>query len=67
LVTNEIEIVFNLAGVLTSLQPCHLQVENLDQIIIMIKHWFNDPCFNYKKKVDMKNIESGSIFGGWQL
>jgi hypothetical protein len=46
--------VFNLAGVLTSLQPCHLQVENLDQIIIMIKDWFNDPCFNCKKKVDLK-------------
>lgn len=54
LVTHEIEIVFSLAGVLTSFQSCHLQVKNLDQIITMVKDWFNDPCFNCKKKVDMK-------------
>jgi hypothetical protein len=46
--------VFSLAGVLTSFQSCHLQVKNLDQIITMVKDWFNDPCFNCKKKVDMK-------------
>jgi hypothetical protein len=54
LVTNEIEIMFNLARVLRSLWPCHLQVDNLDQIITMVKYWFNGPCFNCKKNVDMK-------------
>jgi hypothetical protein len=39
---------------MTSLQRYHLQVENLDQIIILVKTWSNDPHFTCKKKVNMK-------------
>ncbi len=34
----EIEQVFSLVGVLTALRHCYLQVENMDQIIIMVKN-----------------------------
>ncbi len=49
-----IDRMFNLAKVLTSLWHCCLQADNLDQIINIVKHWLNDPLFNYKKKMNMK-------------
>jgi len=39
---------------MTSMQCYHLQVENLDQFIIVVKIWSNDPHFTRKKKVNMK-------------
>jgi hypothetical protein len=39
---------------MTSLQHYPLQVQNLDQIIIVVKVWSNDPHFTCKKKVNMK-------------
>jgi hypothetical protein len=54
LVTNWNKRSFNLVGMMTSLQRYHLQVENLDQIIILVKTWSNDPHFTCKKKVNMK-------------
>jgi len=42
----EIEKMFNLIGVLTTLKSCHLQVQNLNQIITIINNWPNDPCQN---------------------
>jgi len=50
----ERENVFNLVGLITSLQCCCLQAENLNHNIIIVNNWPNDVCFNCKKKVDMK-------------
>jgi hypothetical protein len=36
----------------------------------MVKDWFNDPCYNYKKKVDMKKIlkvEASLVGGNYDL
>lgn len=50
----ERESVFNLMGVITSLQCCCLQAKNLNHNITIVKNWPNDLCLNCKKKVDMK-------------
>jgi hypothetical protein len=42
----EIECVFNLDGVLTTLRYCRLHVNNLDQIITVVKNWFENPRLN---------------------
>jgi hypothetical protein len=50
----EIERVFSLASVLTTLRHCHLQMENMDQIIMMVKNWPDDQCHNWKPNVNLK-------------
>jgi hypothetical protein len=40
----EIEWLFSLVGVLTTLR----QVKNLNKIIIVAKNWLDDPCANCK-------------------
>ncbi len=39
----EIERIFSLAGILTSLRRCHLQLEILDELNFVSKNWANDP------------------------
>ncbi len=51
----QIERVFSVASVLKTLRFCHLQVENLHRIIIMVKNWSNDPCLNPKFKDYVKS------------
>jgi hypothetical protein len=46
--------VFNFAGVLTTSKHCHLQVENMDRIIIVVKNWFDDPHHNCKPNAILK-------------
>ncbi len=43
----ETQHVFNLSGVLIVLQHCHLQMENLDWIIMVVKKWSDDSRLNY--------------------
>jgi hypothetical protein len=50
----ETKRVFSIASVLTTLKHCHLQVENMDQIITVVKNWLDDPCHNCKPNVDLK-------------
>jgi len=50
----EIEKMFNLIGVLTALKRCHLQVQNLDQIITIINNWLDDPCQNCTPNANLK-------------
>ncbi len=38
----EIEHIFSLAGILTSLKRCKLQTENLDKLIFVSQNWPND-------------------------
>jgi hypothetical protein len=39
----ETERIFSLAGILTSLRRCHLQLEILDELNFVSKNWANDP------------------------
>jgi hypothetical protein len=43
----DMECVFNPAGVLIALSCCRLQVDDLDQIINVVKNWPNNLCLNY--------------------
>ncbi len=51
----ETKRVFSLASVLTTLWHNHLQMENLDQIIMVVKNWPNDPWLNYMPTVTFKD------------
>jgi hypothetical protein len=45
----KIEQMFNLARMLTTLKCCHLQMENMDWIIIVMKDWLGcKPSLNLK-------------------
>jgi hypothetical protein len=44
----EIERIFSLTRILTSLKKCRLQSENLDKLIFVNKNWLNDPKINCK-------------------
>jgi hypothetical protein len=46
---------FSQNGVLTTLKRCHLQVQNLDQIITIINNWPNDSCQNCTPNANLKN------------
>ncbi len=50
----KIERVFNLANVLITLKCCHLQVENMDWIIMVVKNWPDDPHHNCKPNTNLK-------------
>ncbi len=45
---------FSLARVLIALRWCHLQVENMDQIITVVKNWLDDMGANCKRKSNLK-------------
>ncbi len=45
---------FSLATVFIALRWCHLQVENMDQIITMVKNWLDDMGANCKPKSNLK-------------
>ncbi len=63
----EIEWMFSLARVLIALRWCHLQVENMDQIITMGKNWLDDGC-QLQTKVKLETIlQNGRIFGRGEL
>ncbi len=49
----EIECVFSLTGVLTILRCCKLQVDNLDQIIAMLKNQPHNPHLNCSRYNDL--------------
>jgi hypothetical protein len=48
-----------LARVLLSLQQCHLQMENLDKIITIVKNWFNYPHTNCMANKNTKDHLKG--------
>ncbi len=50
----EIKWVFSLVGVLITLRCSHLQLENMDRIIIVVKNWFDDLCVNCKPHLNFK-------------
>ena len=39
----ETERVFSIAGVLTALRRCRLGSKNLDQLVLLVKNWLDDP------------------------
>jgi hypothetical protein len=51
----EIERIFSIAGVLTSLHHCRLGVENLDKLVIIMKNWSSNArvdCMCERKSLD---------------
>ncbi len=51
----ETKRVFSLVGVWTTLWQFHLQMENLDRIITIVKNWLDDLCMNCIPNKNMKN------------
>jgi hypothetical protein len=45
---------FSLVGVLIALRQYHLQMDNMDWIITIVKNWPYDPLANYKPIFDFK-------------
>jgi hypothetical protein len=52
----EIEQVFGLIGVSTTLRCCKLKVNNLGHIITMVKNLPNDLHFNFSQRKDLTNF-----------
>jgi len=48
--------------VLTILKHSHLQVENMDPIIIVVKNWLDDPHANYKPHSNFKQYSKTEKF-----
>jgi len=44
----EIEIIFNVVGIFTSLRWCQLKVENLKKMVFIYQNWPNDAKLDYK-------------------
>lgn len=57
----ETKRMFSLASVLKTLRCCHLQVENLDKIIIVVKNWSNDPCLNRTTDSNFKDYVKSEV------
>jgi hypothetical protein len=49
----EIERSFFLVGILTNLRRCHLQTENLENLIFVNKNWPNDPRIGCKSSSNL--------------
>jgi hypothetical protein len=52
----EIEQMFGLIGVLTTLRRCKLKENNLGRIITMVKNLPNDLHFNFSQRKDLTNF-----------
>ncbi len=66
----EIEHVFSLVGVLTTLRHCRLHVDNLNSIIIVVKNWPDDHCLNcsqHKYLKDFLKVESSLAKDNYDL
>jgi len=61
----EIERIFNMTGVITSLKHCQLGIENLDKLVLIMKNWLDDPKFDYtngpKSFEKFLNFEDGMV------
>jgi hypothetical protein len=58
----EIERIFSMARVITSLKHCLLVIENLDKLVQIMKNWLDDPRFkctngpkSFEKFLNSKN------------
>ncbi len=59
----EIERIFNMAKVITSLKHCWLAIENMDKLVIIMKKWLDDLRFrctngpkSFEKFLNSKDI-----------
>ncbi len=52
----EIEKIFSLARILTSLRRCHLQSKFLDKLIFVSKNWPHDPRISCKSPFSLANF-----------
>lgn len=46
----EIEHIFIIIGILTSIQRCKLEIGNIDKFIIVLNNWPFDVCMEFDKK-----------------
>jgi hypothetical protein len=44
----ETKIIFSLVGILTNLRRCHLQIDNLKNLIFVNRNWLNGPIIGCK-------------------
>ncbi len=56
----ELERVFSLVRVLTILKH-YIQMKNLDQIIIVVKNWFDDLYLNHTPSVNLKDYMEAKV------
>jgi len=59
----EIERIFSMVRVITSLKRCWLGIENLDKLVLIMKNWLHDPIFrctsgpkSFEKFLNSKDI-----------
>ncbi len=68
----EMKRIFFLARLFTNLRKCHLQLDNLENLIFVNKNWLNDPSVGCKSssslveliKIDVKLKEELKKFEG---
>ena len=53
----EIERVFSIAGILTALCRCRLGSKNLDQLVLLVKNWPDDP----RQGCEAKSLEEFGV------
>ncbi len=52
----EIEIIFSIVGILTTLRNCWLQIDNLDKLIFVHENWPSNPHVGCLKPFDLAVI-----------
>jgi hypothetical protein len=52
----EIETIFSLIGILTSIRKCRLQSNFLDKLIFVSKNWPNDPRIGCKSRFNLVDV-----------
>jgi hypothetical protein len=63
----ETKRIFNLVRVLIALWRCHLQVENLDRIMTIVKNWLDDPRVNCMPSKTMKDYLKSLVDDNYEL
>ena len=53
----KIERVFSIAGILTMLRRCRLGSKNLDQLVLLVKNWPDDP----RQGCEAKSLEEFGV------
>jgi hypothetical protein len=46
----EIERIYFIASILINLSHCHLDLKNLDLLVLLIKNWLDDPIVGFDAK-----------------
>ncbi len=52
----EMKRIVSLAKIFTNLRKCHLQLDNLDNLIFLNRNWLNDPSVGCKSSSSLVEI-----------